>query len=429
MPTTDPHGDVDLIARVHDWLLSLWTDPEAAAQFAENPAVSLASNNLDQNALGQVNLRHVAGDVANAPGIPESGRNVLHSFANSPASSGSSSVREVFHVTREVHHDSPVIQKIFNDNSVHIDNSQTFINKGIIDGDISLDNNSATAIGHGAVAGAGGSTINAATGDGSVANQGDGTVNQASGHGQVIDGSEVGQNSANSPGSVQVGHDADGAVNTGAVHGTQAGGGATGNVTGNGNETATTGASADGVHGGGDPSGSQGDPSGSHGGPSNDHGGPSNDHSGDHGGPANIPGTGTDPVQQAPQDGSHEGGGQGGGHDGGIAFGQGHVGAASGNGAGGDGAASGTGGAGDQAHLGTGHGSGVAGHDGSGTSGVDAHAEVDTHTTDHVDHSHDVDLSADHSHAETDQHLKPVHVEADHAAVGGDDLDHHVLHA
>src|SRR5690348_17678546 len=135
MPTTDPSGDPDLIARIHDWLLSLWTNPEAAAQFAENPAVSLASSNLNQDALNSVNLRAIAGDVANAPGIPSGGRNVLHSFASSPESH-QSNTREVFHVTREVHHDQPIIQRIFEDNSTHIDNSTTLINKGIIDGDV-----------------------------------------------------------------------------------------------------------------------------------------------------------------------------------------------------------------------------------------------------------------------------------------------------
>jgi len=284
MPTTDPNGDADLLARIHDWLLTLWTNPEAAAQFAENPAVSLASNNLSQDSLNSANLRHIAGDVAGTPGLPAGGQHVLNSFAHSPSSSGG--VREVFHVTREVHHDNPIIQKIFQDNSVHIDNSQTFVNNGIVDGNISLDNNSATAIGHGAVAGAGGATVNAATGDGSVANHGEGDVNQASGHGQIIDGSDVGQNSANSPGSAQVGGNSDGAVNTGVVHGTQAGGGATGNVTGDHNDTATVGSSSGGTDGSHD-----GQPDGSH--------------DGSHGGPTNIPETGGPGVHQG--DGSHDG--------------------------------------------------------------------------------------------------------------------------
>jgi hypothetical protein len=408
MPTTDPAGVDELIGRVHDWLMSLWTDPEAAAQFAENPAVSLASNNLNQDALNQVNLRHIAGDVASSPGIPDGGRQVLTSFAHSPSSHSSSQVREVFHVTREVHHENPIIQKIFQDNSVHIDNSQTLINNGIIDGNISLDNNSATAIGHGAVAGAGGAVVNAATGDGSVANQGSGDVNQASGHGQVVNDSGVGQNSNNSPGSVQVGGGADGAVNTGAVHGTQAGGGATGNVTGDGNETATVGASAGGTDGQ-----HPGDQNGQH------SGGQDGQHPG-----------GQDGQHPGGQDGQHPGGQDGGHADGsGIAFGHGEVGTASGNAAGGDAAVAGAGGAQDQSHSAADHGSALGGHNAAGTSLTDGSTHVDTHSDTLVDHSHTVDLAQDHSGAESDQHLKPVHVDVDHAALAGDDIGHNVLHA
>ena len=421
MPTTDPSGETDVIARLHDWLLSLWTNPEAAAQFAENPAVSLASNNLSQDALNSVNLRHIAGDVANAPGIPSDGRHVLNSFAHSPSSSGSSGVRDVFHVTREVHHENPVIQKIFQDNSVHIDNSQTFVNNGIVDGDISLDNNSATAIGQGAVAGAGGATVNAATGDGSVANQGSGDVNQASGHGQVIDGSDVGQNSNNSPGSVQVGGDADGAVNTGAVHGTQAGGGATGNVTGDGNETATVGASSGGTEGGhqDDQGGHQDGQNGQH---QDDHGQHQDDQGGQH----------QDDQGGDHQDGDHHDGqspDQGHADGSGIAFGHGAVGAASGNAAGGDAAVSGAGGAGNQSNLSTDHGSALGGHDAGGSNATDDSTHADTHNETLVDHSHDVALAEDHSGAEADQHLKPVHVDVDHSALAGDDIGHDVLHA
>ena len=337
MPT-DLSGDQDLIARIHDWLMSLWTDPEAAAQFAENPAVSLASNNLSQDSLNQVNLRHIAGDVANAPGLPDGGRHVLNSFANSP-SSHSSGTREVFHVTQEVHHDNPIIQKIFQDNSVHIDNSQTLINNGIIDGSVDQSNNSSTAIGHGAVSASGGSDVNAATGDGSVANQGDGTVNEASGHGQVISGSDVGQNSSNSAGSVQVGDDANGAVNTGAVHGTQAGGGATGNVTGDGNETATVGASAGGTQQENGHFGEGADGGRPHDGQPHDNGQPQDGQPQDdgqpHDGPVNIPEVGG-PQVQAAGDQPHDGGqphdgqpapdpthGDSQPHDGGLGFGQG----------------------------------------------------------------------------------------------------------
>jgi hypothetical protein len=383
MPTTDPAGDYDLIARIHDWLTSLWTNPEAAAQFAENPTVSLASNNLSQDALNSVNLRHIAGDVANAPGIPDGGRNVLHSFANSPGGH-SSNANEVYHVTREVHHDQPIIQRIFEDNSTHIDNSTTFVNRGIIDGDVDLSNNSSIAIGDGAVSASGEATVNAATGAGAVANQGSGDVNQADGQSQIIDGSEVGQNSSNSAGSAQVGGDADGALNTGSVDGTQSGGGATGNVVGDSNETATVGSSAEGTNPAGQSEAKQAD------------------------------------GQEHP-DGSADGSG--------IAFGQGAVGTAAGNGVGGDGAATGLGTAQNQSHADLNHGSALGGVDASGQNEEDDSLHVDAQNETLVDDSSNVDLSQDHSESESDQHLKPLHVEADHSNLAGDDIDHTALHA
>jgi len=131
------------------------------------------------------------------------------------------------------------VANFIRDDSFENETNTNLLNKGIIDGDADLSNNSSTAVGAGAVSGSGGAAVNAATGVGSVANQGSGDVNQASGHSQVINDSEVGQNAANSPGALQVGGDAHGAFNTGFVEGVQSGGPAIGNVVGDGNETAT----------------------------------------------------------------------------------------------------------------------------------------------------------------------------------------------
>jgi len=135
----------------------------------------------------------------------------------------------------------------FRDDSVTTEHTANLLNKGIIDGDVDQSDNSSTAVGAGAVSASGGSPVNVASGFGSVANQGSGTVNQASGHGQVISDSEVGLNSNNSPGSLQVGGDAHGAFNTGFIEGVQSGGPAIGNVVGDGNETATVLGHADGA--------------------------------------------------------------------------------------------------------------------------------------------------------------------------------------
>jgi hypothetical protein len=135
----------------------------------------------------------------------------------------------------------------FRDDSFTSEHTANLLNKGIIDGDVDQSDNSATAVGAGAVAGSGGAAVNAATGLGAVANQGSGDVFQASGHGQIISDSFVGQNASNSPGALQVGGDAHGAFNTGFVEGVQSGGPAVGNVVGDGNQTATVLGDADGA--------------------------------------------------------------------------------------------------------------------------------------------------------------------------------------
>jgi hypothetical protein len=127
----------------------------------------------------------------------------------------------------------------FRDDSFTNETNTNLLNKGIIDGDADLSNNSSTAVGAGAVSGSGGAAVNAATGANSVANQGSGDVNQAFGQSQIVDHSSIGQNAFNSPGALQVGGDAHGAFNTGAVLGVQSGGPAVGNIVGDGNETAT----------------------------------------------------------------------------------------------------------------------------------------------------------------------------------------------
>jgi hypothetical protein len=135
----------------------------------------------------------------------------------------------------------------FEDQSFTREHASNLVNHGIIEGDVDQSDNSSTAVGAGAVSGSGGAAVNAATGLGAVANQGSGTVNQASGHAQIISDSEVGLNSNNSPGALQVGGDAHGAFNTGFVQGVQSGGPAIGNVVGHGNETATVLGHADGA--------------------------------------------------------------------------------------------------------------------------------------------------------------------------------------
>jgi hypothetical protein len=216
--------DQNVLARIAEWLESLWRDPAAAAEFAESPDTSLASHDLSQSDLDGVDLRGVAGGLGGSGHFSPDGRHALQQFSSSPPPVHHvTPVQEVAFVTREVHHDNPVINKIFNDNSVNIDNSQNVFNQGgFIGGDITFDSDVTIASGDGAVAAGEGADVNAATGDGAVANVG-GEVNQASGAGsQVIDGGVGGNNASNSDGAIQAGDDVEGAnsgVNTGVVGG------------------------------------------------------------------------------------------------------------------------------------------------------------------------------------------------------------------
>jgi hypothetical protein len=234
-----------LLAKVQAWLEDLWSDPRAAAEFAESPATSLAGHDLSESDLANVNLHQIAGNLSHSGNISSEGRGALESFSHSHSSGHSSPVHDVAFVTREIHHDNPAVTNVFNDNRTFIDQSHDFVNTGIIgDAQINIDDHSANAIGAGAVAGSGDANVVAATGAGSTAAQGS-TVNQADHGSQVIAGSDVGQNQSNSAGGVQSGGDAAG-VNTGVNTGVVSGGDTDHTVAGDGNRVADVEGHADG---------------------------------------------------------------------------------------------------------------------------------------------------------------------------------------
>jgi hypothetical protein len=170
MPTSD------IIQRVTEWLASLVDNPAAAAELAENPGASLANHDLSQSDLDGVDLRSVAGGLGGSAGVSPEGRAVLTQFAESPPSSHHvSPIHQVSHVTQAAHHDNPQVTRIFQDNSVNIDNSQTFVNNGFVGGDISFDND-----------------VNVAQDGGVIANQNSGPVVAAT-QGSVAAGDDVTQ--------------------------------------------------------------------------------------------------------------------------------------------------------------------------------------------------------------------------------------------
>jgi hypothetical protein len=146
-----------VLARIAEFLETIWEHPSAAAQFVESPDTALASQDLSQADLQGVDLSAVAGGLAGSGGMSPEGQRVLTDFAQSPGSSGhygGTPVQQIGHITRAVHHDNPTVQKVFVDNhqTFNIDNSVNFNNNGgVINGDVTLSNNASTTIatGHG----------------------------------------------------------------------------------------------------------------------------------------------------------------------------------------------------------------------------------------------------------------------------------------
>jgi len=233
----------EVLARIQAWLEDLFTDPRAAAEFAESPSTSLAGFDLSSSDLTSGDLHTAAGNLSHSNHISAEGQGTLRTFAGSH-SSGHSPVNDVASVTRAIHHNNPAVTNVFNDNRTFIDNSHDFVNNGVIAGNVNIDDHSATAIGAGAVAGSGDANVVAATGANSVAAQGS-SVNQADHGSQVIDHGAVGQNQVGSDGAVQSGGDAAG-VNTGVNTGVVSGGGTDHTVVGDGNHVSNVEGSADG---------------------------------------------------------------------------------------------------------------------------------------------------------------------------------------
>jgi hypothetical protein len=169
-----------VLARILEFLESIWSRPAAAAQFAESPDTALASHDLSRADLAGVDLRSVAGGMQGAGGISPEGRLALRQFAQSPDAPHGSAVQHIGSLTRHVHRDDPTVQKLFVDHSqtFTIDNSQTLVNNGLVDGDITFDNDVNVATGRGVIVGEN-SQATVANGAGSVAQSGGGDVVQA----------------------------------------------------------------------------------------------------------------------------------------------------------------------------------------------------------------------------------------------------------
>jgi hypothetical protein len=197
-----------VLARIVEFLQTIWEHPAAAAQFVDSPQTALATHGLSESDLQGVDLASVAGGLAGAGRLSPEGQRVLVEFAQSPPSHGTP-VQHIGHVTRAVHHDNPTVQKIFTDrhqvfnidNSVNVDNNGEVINGDVL---VAQDNDTTTATGNATAFGAG-SHGNVAAGPGGIA--AGGNVTQADHVAVVAQGS--GSGAGDPGGSGEDGHPED----------------------------------------------------------------------------------------------------------------------------------------------------------------------------------------------------------------------------
>lgn len=223
-----------IIEAIRNFIESLVTDENFAAQYAADPAGKAAVEGITEADLSGVDMQQLVGQVCGELDLPDDVRGVLQSYAsgNPPPAAGltlpppthavgQQSVEQVMqhlnYVTYVTHENNPEITTNIVDNS--IDNSTHVDVDGEVHGDISVDPTNVNATGDGAVANAGDGPVTAATGDGANAVGGDNNGQVNSGDGAVV-------------GTV------DGPVNTGSNTGVIADGPVTDTVVGNDNQTA-----------------------------------------------------------------------------------------------------------------------------------------------------------------------------------------------
>lgn len=210
---------VDVTEVLKDFVHSLLTDREVAAQFAEDPNGMLAVQGITEHDLSSVDVPACVGAAASHPDVPEGTRGALQSYTSGSGGHGvpahaHSAPQSVEHVVQHLNYvtysayegDEYITQHI--DQSTITDNSVDVVTHGPVYGDIDVDSN-------------------VASGDGA----------------QVIDGNNYGQANTGD-GAVQAGHDIHGSVNTGVNTGIVADD-VDNAVVGNNNQTAQVNGTAD----------------------------------------------------------------------------------------------------------------------------------------------------------------------------------------
>ncbi len=217
---------VDVAALVKQVIENILGNHDAALQYAEDPQGTLAAQGITDHDLSGVDVPKLTGDVCGSLDLPSDTKTALQSYASGGSSSSggysapsssyapSSSVDQVMqhlnYVTYVAYSDDHSITDILTDNSTNIDQHQDIDLSGSdIDGDITVDQHDANALGDGSAAGSTehGNVVGA-TGGGAQAVGDDNEGQMVSGTGNVTAGGEL---------------DNDGALNTGTFTGVQSG--------------------------------------------------------------------------------------------------------------------------------------------------------------------------------------------------------------
>jgi hypothetical protein len=248
---------VDVAALVRQLIENILGNHTAALQYAADPQGTLAAQGITDHDLSGVDVPKLTGEVCGSMDLPAETRTALQSYSSGGSSSSggysapsssyapSSSVDQVMqhlnYVTYVAYQDDHSITETLTDNSTTIDQHQDIDLRGAdVDGDITVDQHDANALGDHSVAGStNDGNVVGATGDGAQAVGDDNEGQLVSGTGNVTAGDDL--------------HN-DGALNTGTFTGVQAGDDATNSVVGDHNTVANVDGENDGTinFGGGD---------------------------------------------------------------------------------------------------------------------------------------------------------------------------------
>ncbi len=233
-------GKFDVQTELVDFIRNLFTHKDLAQKFASDPHGTLAEQGITDHDLSNVDMPKLVGEACQSVDLPADTRSALQSYSSGspqpssgysppPPSSYGSGVEDVVqhlnYATYVTYKDDHSVTEHITDNSTNIDQHQDIdLSGSTVDGDISVDQHDANALGDRSVAGSTGEgNVVGATGDGSQAVGEDNNGQMVSGTGNVT----AGQGLSN-----------EGALNTGTFTGVQAGDDATNSVVGDHNTVA-----------------------------------------------------------------------------------------------------------------------------------------------------------------------------------------------